>query len=155
MPSGKSVNHRLQDVFFELLYDRSLHGVASEEGLRDCERVLSHVTSVNPRVEKYLKQIIEYAAAERNLSTRIDWLLDEIEEAGGRSLNKQEQLLLGQEAEIEDWLLDQAEHFEERLKACGNGGEVLPIASYRADDTNQPTAPPRRKRSAKFKSAPS
>jgi hypothetical protein len=140
MQGQSSMKDRLQDAFFELLYHRSLHGALYEERLlRDCERILSNATSINPRVESYLKQIVAQASAERNLKTKIDWLLDEIEEMGGRSLDKDEKLLLSQETEFEDWLLDQAEHFDARFTALWNGAAVISTTTYRSDDIHQRT----------------
>jgi hypothetical protein len=135
-----NMKHRLQDAFFELLYYRSLHGAVYEERLlRDCERTLSNATSINPRLESYLKQIVEQASAERNLKTKIDWLLDEIEEVGGRSLETEEKALLNQETEFENWLRDQAEHFDARFTALWSGETTISMTTYRPDDMHQRT----------------
>jgi hypothetical protein len=138
---GQNVKDRLQDAFFELLYQHSLHGTLCEEGLlRDCERILSNLAPPNPRLESYLKQIVEQISAVRNLKTRIDWVLDEIEEAGGRSLNKDEMLLLDQETEIENWLVEQADHFDERFGALWNCATAPPTSAYRPDDADRHTS---------------
>ena len=140
MQGQSSMKNRLQDAFFELLYHRSLHGALYEEHLlRDCERILSHATPINPRLESYLKQIVELASAERNLKTKIDWLLDEIEEVGGRSLDPEERLLLNQETDFEEWLLDQAEHFDTRFTALWTGDTPISMTTYRPDDIRQRT----------------
>jgi hypothetical protein len=137
---GQDVKDRLQEAFDELLSQHSLYGTLCEEGLlKDCERILSNLTAINPRLESYLKQIVEQMSAVRNLKTRIDWVLDEIEEAGGRSLNRDEMLLLDQETEIDNWLLDQADHFDERFGALWNGATAPPMAVYRPDDGNRQT----------------
>jgi len=140
MESRTNVEERLQDAFFELLYHRSLHDTVYDEGLvQKCECTLSQAAPINPRLENYLKQIVEQVSAERNLKTKIEWLMDEVEEAGGRSLDREERVLLSQEAEIEDWLLDQVEHFDERFSALCNGATAIAMTPYRDDDLNQRT----------------
>jgi hypothetical protein len=118
-------NGRVRDAFLDLLIDRRREGQIDGEKLQKCESVLARSPSIRQAVRDYLKDIVDHASEERTLKAKTDQLPDD--PASGVHL-------LDREEEVERWLLDECEHFEERfseLLATKHGWFIGADCSYR------------------------